>query len=130
MRLMAVADGRNSLQNLDEYTLGRDLHYKSMQEDAFDVAVHYANAADLIGTKDYYRKDGKVDMCTGIKEWIADERAEGKAEGKAEGRAEGIDEKTRSVVANMIRRGMSDADIRGLAECGQEMIDKVRKDGI
>ena len=30
----------------------------------------------------------------------------------------------------MIRRGMSDADIRGLAECGQEMIDKVRKDGI
>lgn len=122
MRLMAVADGRNSLQNLDEYTLGRDLYYKSMQEDAFDVAVHYANAADLIGTKDYYRKDGKVDMCTGIKEWIADERAEG--------RAEGIDEKTRSVVANMIRRGMSDADIRGLAECGQEMIDKVRKDGI
>ena len=110
--------------------MGRDLYYKSMQEDAFAVAVHYANAADLIGTKDYYRKDGKVDMCTGIKEWIADERAEGKAEGKAEGRAEGIDEKTRSVVANMIRRGMSDADIRGLAECGQEMIDKVRKDGI
>ena len=84
MCLMAVADGRNSLQNLDEYTLGRDLYYKSMQEDAFDVAVHYANAADLIGTKDYYRKDGKVDMCTGIKEWIADERAEGKAEGKIE----------------------------------------------
>ena len=23
---MAVADGRNSLQNLDEYTLGRDLY--------------------------------------------------------------------------------------------------------
>ena len=27
---MAVADGRNSLQNLDEYTLGRDLYYKKI----------------------------------------------------------------------------------------------------
>lgn len=116
------SEDKDALKSLVE----NDLYYKNMEEDAFDVAVHYADAADLIETKDYYRKDGKVDMCTGIKEWIADERAEGKAEGIAEG----IDEKTRSVVANMIRRGMSDADIRGLAECEQEMIDEVRKNCI
>ena len=31
-----------------------------------------------------------------------------------------------SIVANMVKRGMDDADIRALAECNQELIDEVR----
>lgn len=96
----------------------RDAYYQSMEEDAFDVVVQYTKATELIGTKDYYGKDGKVDMCTAIKEMIAD--------GRAEGRVAGIEEKTRSFVANMLRRGMEDADIMALAECELELIDEVR----
>ena len=54
-------------------------------------------------------------------------RAQGEALGRAEGEALGRNEKTRIIVTNMLRRGMSDEDIRALAECEQELIDEVRK---
>ena len=112
------SEDKNALWEL----VAGDPYYKGMEEDAFEVAAHYTNATELIEAKDYYGKDGKVDMCTAITELIAD----GRAEGMKAGREEGIDEKTRSIVANMIRRGMEDADIRALAECEQKLIDEVR----
>lgn len=112
------AEDRDALKELVE----RDAYYKSMEEDAFDVVVQYTNATELVAAKDYYGKDGNVDMCTAIKELIA----EGRTEGMKAGKLEGMDEKTRSIVVNMIKRGMEDADIRALAECGQELIDEVR----
>lgn len=104
--------------------------FKFMEEDAFDVVVQYANAIELVELKDDYRKDGKVDMCKAITEWLADEREAGMKAGREEGmlagRAEGIEENTRMIVANMIKRGMPDADIRALAECEQKLINEVR----
>ena len=47
--------------------------------------------------------------------------------GKREGRAIGIEEKTKIVISNMLKRNMSDADICALAECSQEVVDEVRK---
>lgn len=59
-----------------------DDYYKNMEEDAFEVAVHYTNAQELIETGDNYSgEDGKVDMCRAIKELIADGRAEGITQG-------------------------------------------------
>lgn len=46
--------------------------------------------------------------------------------GLKEGRKEGKMDKTKIVVKNMLLRGMSDEDIRGLAECSQKIIDEVR----
>lgn len=67
--------------------------YKSMEEDAYDVVAHYTNATELIDVKDdYYRKDGKVDMCKALKELMEDSRKEGREEGRAEGRVEGREE--------------------------------------
>ena len=70
-------------------------------------------------------------MCQALREWIEEERnlgwAEGKAEGKAEGEAFGASEKTKIIVKNMLHRGMSDEDIKALAECSQELVDEVRK---
>ena len=43
------------------------------------------------------------------------------------GKAEGMEEKTRIIVVNMLKRNMSDTDICALAECSQEMVDEVRK---
>lgn len=49
-----------------------------------------------------------------------------RADAREEGRAEGMEEKTKNIVLNMLKRGMSDADICALAECNQEFVDKVR----
>ena len=54
-------------------------------------------------------------------------RAEGEALGRAQREALGRNEKTRIIVTNMLRRGMSDEDIRALAECEQTLIDELRK---
>ena len=43
------------------------------------------------------------------------------------GKAAGMQDKTRIVISNMLKRNMSDADICALAECSQEMVDEVRK---
>ena len=109
------SENKESLKQLVE----SDAYYKSMEEDAFDVVVQYTRATELVDIKDYHGKDGKVDMCTAIKELIA--------EGRKEGVKAGGDAKTRTIVANMMRRGMEDADIMALAECSQELIDEVRE---
>ena len=53
-------------------------------------------ATELVDTKNYHGKDGKVDMCTAIKELIA----EGREEGREEGLKAGGDAKTRTIVTN------------------------------
>ncbi len=107
-----------------------------MEEDAFDVAVHYTNALELIDTKRYYTgKGGKVDMCRAIKELIADGREEGRSEGITIGRSEGItigrsrgiDEKTRVIVHNMLSRNMSIQDICAIAECSEDYVKEVSR---
>ncbi len=50
------------------------------------------------------------------------DRADAREEGLRKGREEG----RRHFVLNMLRKGMSDADICALAECNQEFVDKVR----
>ena len=94
-----------------------------MEEDAFDVAAHYTNAVELIESKNCYEgKDGKIDMCTAIKELIAD--------GREEGRTEGIDEKTRIIVHNMLNRNMSIQDICAIAECSEELVKEVSRSSL
>ena len=63
-------------------------------------------------------------MCQAIREWAEEERSIG----RMEGRVEGLDEKTHTIVRNMLMRDMSDADIMAIAECDQEYIDTVRAD--
>lgn len=56
-------------------------YYRNMEEDAFDVVNHYTNTPELIGAKEYYRRDGKVDMCKAILDWMEESREEGREEG-------------------------------------------------
>lgn len=116
---LRCSEDRSSLAALVE----GDPYYQNMEEDAFDVVAQYTNVTELVKAKDYYRKDGKINMCTAIREMIADGRNEGLNEGLITGR----EEKTRRVVTNMIRRGMDDADIIALVECDQALVDEVRK---
>lgn len=101
-------------------------YFRNMEEDAFDVVLQYVNGVEQLKEKDYYRKDGKVDMCTAIKEWMAEERKAGLIAGREEGMAAGRQEEIVTVVTNMLRRGMSDETIMAIAECDRELIDQVR----
>ena len=98
-----------------------------MDEDAYDMAVEYTNAKELIEVKSYYGKDGKVNMCEALTALIKDGWNEGRAEGIKEGKEEGYDEKTRQIVRNMLQRGMAEEDIIALAECRPVLIEEVRK---
>ena len=77
---------KSALKNLIE----TDDYYKNMEEDAFDVAVQYTNATELIEAKEYYEKEGVVDMCKALTELIEDGREEGREEGRDMGITEGI----------------------------------------
>ena len=49
--------------------------------------MQYTNATELIEAKEYYEKEGMVDMCKALTELIADGKQEGRAEGRAEEKA-------------------------------------------
>lgn len=65
-------DGK-ALKNLVE----NNEYYKNMDSVAFDVAAQYTNATELLEMKEYYEKEGRVDMCKGLKQLIAEGKAEG-----------------------------------------------------
>ena len=58
---------------------------------------------------------------------IYDKLDEKLLQGISQGIAEGSEDKTRTIVKNMLLRGMSDNDIMALAECNQALVDQVRK---
>lgn len=61
-----------------------DAAYKALDEEACDMVTAYVgNGEKMLKKMEKYKKGGKVDMCQGLKDLLADERAEGKAEGVA-----------------------------------------------
>ena len=121
------AEDKEALAKLVE----KDPYFREMEEDAYDVVTQYANAKELVGKKDYYRREGKMDMCTAIREMVQDGINQGISigleQGQSIGMEQGIDMKTRRIVENMISRGMSDEDIIAIAECSEELIREVRE---
>ena len=109
------AEDKKALAQLVE----KDTYYQHMEEDAFDVVVNYANATELVKAKDDYGKDGKVDMCTAIREMMADSREEGMQTG--------FDEKGIQVFINAVNRGMSEADAKAIAEISDELVEAARE---
>ena len=59
--------------------------YGRLEEDACDMLAAYMEEEESVFKRmDKYKKDGRVNMCQGLMEWLEDERLEGKLEGKAE----------------------------------------------
>ncbi|MBD5555408.1 MAG: hypothetical protein HDQ95_08760 [Roseburia sp.] len=85
-----------------------------------------------------HAKEGETEMCElldeiekigyekGLSAGVQQGMQRGISQGIQRGISKGEVEKTRVVAANMIKRGMSDDDIRALAECSQELIDQIR----
>ncbi len=59
-------------------------YYHEMDEDAYEVVSMYTNSKELVGMKEYERKDGKKDVCQAIKDLMADSRQEGIEQNKLE----------------------------------------------
>lgn len=62
-----------------------DPAYQQMDEDAYDMAVQYTGATELMAVKGDYESGGKVNMCRALTEMLADERQEGFEEGIEQG---------------------------------------------
>ncbi len=58
----------------------QDEAYQNMDEDAYDLVVAYSRAEGALSVKKYCGEEGKVDMCKGLADLIADSKAEGKLE--------------------------------------------------
>ena len=115
------SNDKNALKKLVE----TDDYYKNMEEDAFDVAVQYTNAMELIEAKEYYEKEGMVDMCKALTELIEDGKQEGRAEGRVEGKQLGKDEKLRELVEKKVKKGLSVSEIADVLEEDEETIGKI-----
>ncbi len=100
-----------------------DPAYQEMDEDAYDMAVQYAEVGQLMDIKTKYERGGKINMCKAFDEMLEDERMEGREEGREEGHTAAI----RSVVINMVKRGKSDEEIIELTECSAELIWEIRQ---
>ena len=103
------SNDKNALKDLVE----NDEYYKNMEEDAFDVAVQYTNATELIEAKEYYEKEGVVDMCKALTELIE------------EGRAEGDRNRLREQVTKKVRKGHSIVEIADMLEESEEIIQEI-----
>ena len=79
----------------------------------------WENREEYMGKNEEDKEE--YNMCQALREWAEEERSIG----REEGRQEGLDEKTSTIVRNMLLRGMAAADIMAIVECGQEVIDKV-----
>ena len=109
------SNDKNALKKLVE----TDDYYKNMEEDAFDVAVQYTNATELIEAKEYYEKEGVVDVCKALTDLIAD--------GKQEGKQLGKDEKLREQVEKKMKKGLSVSEIADMLEENEKTIEKIVK---
>ena len=72
---------RPSIKKMDSTIIKNDPYYKSMDEDAYDVVANYANVKKLVEVKDEYKDvEGRMNMCTAIREMMEDSKSEGRME--------------------------------------------------
>lgn len=99
---------------MEKFLEEREEHYKKLDQDRSQLIASFLDLPK-IREKDYVNEGGKVNMCTAIRDMVS----KGKIEGKIEERE--------MIICNMLRRGFSDKDICGLVECGQEVIEEIRR---
>lgn len=81
-RLIKHSESKEDLKKIVEH----DPYYSNMDRDAYMVSINYMQAKELLRYEKAEKEGGVYDMCTGIKEWLKDEREEGREEGLEEGK--------------------------------------------
>lgn len=118
-------------------TLLRDPACRTLDAEALKVVSVILNAPGLWSRRDKYilknqtENREEYDMCQAMRELLADAEAAGRKQGISQGISQGLSQgaadKTRTIVSNMLTRGMSDEYICAIAECTPEFINAVRK---
>lgn len=80
------SEDENKLRELVE----KDEAFRNMDEDAYDMAVSYTKATELVDKKKFHQKGGTVDMCKALTDMLRSERIEGRNEGIEQGIEQGI----------------------------------------
>ena len=134
--VFAVMNLRRNKRLLYEVLL-QDSSYRTLDAETVKVISVILNAPRLWSERKKYinKNENKeeYDMCQAMRELLADAAAAGKEQGINQGISQGISQgaadKTRTVVTNMLERGMSEEDICAIAECNAEFIQAVRMKG-
>ena len=112
----------------------RDERYRNIDVETLETMSVMLDLPSIWKKRERYvekhEEEEEYDMCQAIREWAEEERSIGREEGRREGQQAGADEKTRTIVRNMLKRGMTDTDIMAIAECDQKFINEVRSEFI
>jgi hypothetical protein len=118
-----------------EQLVTSDASYQEMDEDAYDMAAQYCNAAqDMMRVKNYYKHGGQVNMKDAITELRRMSKEEGIEQGLARGRAQGMEqglargraESARETARTMLERGYSDEEILDILKMDKAELDRLR----
>lgn len=75
---LQCAKDKEKLQKLVE----NDNAYQQLNEDAYDMIAVFTNNEKFIEVKEKYEKEGKVNMCQAIEEWLEENRLVGVQQGE------------------------------------------------
>jgi len=78
---LQCANDKKKIKELTE----RDPAFEELEEDAYDMIAEYASSSVLKNIKKKYRKEGKVNMCKGLRDWMEEERLVGVEQGIEKG---------------------------------------------
>lgn len=133
--VFSVMNYRRNKKRLYEILL-QDPSYRALDAETLKVMSVILNAPGLWRERDRYinknesENKEEYDMCQAMRELLADAEATGRNQGISQGLSQGISQgaadKTRTIVLNMLARGMSDEDICAIAECTAEFIHTTR----
>ena len=134
--VFSVMNFRRDKKRLFEILL-QEPSYRALDAETLKVLSIILNAPKLWSEREKYinknEKREEYNMCQAMRELLADAEATGRKQGISQGLSQGISQgaadKTRTVVLNMLARGMSDEDICAIAECTAEFIHTTRMQG-
>ncbi len=108
--------------------------YYNISNDTYRIIAELTKSEDLLKKSEGNENEGgeqKMGLCKALEDMKIESMEKGiekgRAEGMLKGEAEGIQNKTRIVVTNMLRRGLSDEDICALAECNLKLVEELRE---
>lgn len=65
--------------------VSNEKYYQNVDKYAYEVIANYANTKGIVNLETYKNQNGGINMCKGLRDLIADSKAEGISEGRAEG---------------------------------------------
>jgi len=83
---LRCCENRDTLLEL----VSKEAYYQNVDQDAYEVIAKYANTKGIVNLETYKNQNGGIDMCKGLRDLIADSKAEGHMEGRMEGRTEAL----------------------------------------